>query len=186
MTGNYRTRMFTDLFPSEEDFTDAWEECGLYESDLFAHSTTISKIFYLLYARYGNSHLAYTDETQFAYQMWSIITTYGPNWEKEVDVQKALRALTEDDIIQGGLTVYNHAYNPATAPSTDAPDLLPYVNEQNTTNRQKSKVEAYANLMVLLKNDITAEFLSKFRHLFLTIVAPDYPLWFITEVEEDN
>ena len=73
--------------------------------------------------------------------------------------------------------------NPGTAPSTSSLEELPGIDDQNTTQYKKNKLDAYANLMGLLEKDVTEEFLSKFKSLFLKFVEREIPLWYITEVE---
>ena len=37
-----------------------------------------------------------------------------------------------------------------------------------------------------VKEDVTEKFIDRFKKLFLTIVAPERPLWFVTEVNEEE
>lgn len=183
--GGFRTRMFADIYPNAFDFAEEYSNSPLSKvnSQELITSDTINLIYYLLYARYGNSHIAYSDEYQFKYAMYSTIFMYAPTWQKRLDIQSKLRALTEDDIISGSKAIYNHAFNPSTEPSTSTLDELIHINEQNTTNYKKSKMEAYAMLTELIDTDVTEEFVAKFKKLFLTIVSPDYPLLYATEEE---
>lgn len=73
--GNYRTRKFTDIFPNVDTFITGYTNNGI--------TTTISQdsaktLYYLLYSKYGNSHIANSDENQFQYKVWSTIYMYGP------------------------------------------------------------------------------------------------------------
>ena len=73
--GGFRTRTFADIFPSFEVFKAAYDESALkidFESylTLGTESTdvlTLDQVYYMLYAHYGNSHIAMSDETQFKY-----------------------------------------------------------------------------------------------------------------------
>ena len=84
--------------------------------------------------------------------------------------------------MQGSKAIYNHSYNPGTSPATTTLDELPTINDQNTTNYKKSELEALASLDAILANDVVDDFIHKFKRLFITIVAPDYPLLYSTEV----
>ena len=182
--GNYRTRKFTDIFPIEQTFVDEYETAGI--PPMLADDSSVRTLYYLLYARYGNSNIASSDENQFKYKLWSIIYSYGPSWEKRVEIQKNLRELTEDDLITGATTIYNHSYNPSTAPSTSTLDELITIDDQNTTKAKRSKLDAYAYLWDLLDTDVTTEFLNKFQNLFLRIVEPELPLWYVTEINQED
>lgn len=137
-------------------------------------------LYYLLVARYANSVIASDDENRFKYQMFSIIFQYGPTWAKELEIQKSIRALTEDELREGTRSTVNNAANPSTQPSTIDTDELPYVNQQNVSKVKRSKVDGYALVLSLLKEDVSEEFLRRFQKLFLTVVQPERPLWYIT------
>ena len=140
-------------------------------------------IYYLLYSYYGNSHICSTDTMRFKYNLFSIIWMYAPTWSKNIKIQDELRALTIDEIKQGAVSIYNHAHNPSTAPSTQDTEELPYVNEQNVSKNKTGPIAAYNNLMILLRTDVTKQFIDKFKKLFVTIVSPPPILGYITPGE---
>lgn len=187
--GGYRTRTFAEIF-SEDDqgasfeyFTQVLNETPFKDK---LEEVDLELAFYLLYARYGNSHIAYSDENQFVFALFSTMFQYGPSWAKELDIQTKLRKITDNELVIGSRAVYNHSFNPSTTPSTDVLEPLPTINDQNTTNYVRSKMEAYGELMMLLKTDVSEVFIGRFKKLFITITAPDYPLLYettITEVE---
>lgn len=182
--GGYRTRSFADVWGDEEIFVEEYGSFpvfGEYAGGL--DQPTVGMIYYLLYARYGNSHSAYSDENQFKFSIFSTIWQYAPTWKKRLDIQEKLRNLTEDELLRGGKAIYNHSFNPNTSPSTNTMEELLTINDQNTTNYKKSKLEAYASLMDILKTDVSEEFIGKFKKHFIKITAPDYPLYYATEVE---
>lgn len=180
--GNFRTRLFKQIFPDTETFVSE-----VRASDLSILEEKDLKIIYaLLYAKYGNSSIASDDENQFKYAVYSTIFMYGPTWAKRLEVQQALREMNIDELQLGSKAVYNTALNPGTAPGTAALEELTYINQQNTTNYRKSKVEAYSILISLLETDVSKAFIDKFSKLFITIVQPDYPLWYITTPEEQE
>ena len=176
-------------------FTDIWDDVDEFKADLAASpfagciSTStpdsVSLVFYLLYSRYGNNPIANQDEEQFKMKLFATIFQYGPAWEKRLDIQTKLRALTEDDILKGSKAIYNTALNPSTTPATSTLEELDYINSQNTTNYKKSKMDAYAQLWELISTDVTEEFLDKFKRCFKMFVSAERPLLYVTEDEED-
>lgn len=188
--GGYRTRTFAEIF-SEDEKTGATYE---YFASVLAETPFAAKLvdvdmellFYMLYARYGNSHIAFSDENQFIFALFSTAFQYGPTWSKRLEIQKKLRAIRDEELVLGGKAIYNHSYNPSTDPSTSTLEELTTINDQNTTNYKKSKMEGYANLMALLDTDVSEEFITKFRKLFIKVLAPDRPLLYTTEIMEDN
>ena len=186
MTPQYDTMLFTEVWDEAGEFVSDYKSSGLYISNNKISDTSASTLFYLLYAKYGNSPIANRDVTQFQYKVFSIIFEYGPTWEKELDVQSKIRALTDDDIRLGSKAIYNQAMNPATKPSTGDLEELEYINQQNTTNYRKSPLEGYAILVDLLKDDITKRFIDRFNICFKTFVSPEKPLLYVSQEDEDD
>lgn len=177
--GNYRNLKFTDVWGNVSSFVEDCTDSALPMN--FNNELSLSTIFYLLYARYGNSVIASSDINQFKYKVYSTIFQYGPTWEKRLEIQKELREASIADLQTGSKQIYNHAYNPSTAPTTDTLDEITYINDQNVTKSKKGLLDTYAFLYNMLETDVTGEFVDKFRKLFLVVVAPEEPLWYTTE-----
>lgn len=166
----YNTKLFSDFYETVNDFCYDYQHVGIPTTISVDNAKTL---YYLLYAKYGNSPIANFDETQFKYKLFSVIFMYGPTWEKKLDIQATLRGLTEAQIKTGmtraisntgtvdtsgsntynnltsadsGTDIHNHAYNPATDPSTQTTTELDYINEQHVdkfgkTNTMSGSVE---------------------------------------------
>ena len=171
--GNFRTRKFTDIYPDFATFDSNYRTSGIPDKISGANLQTL---YYLLYARYGNSHIASADENQFKYGVMSTIFMYGPAWEKRLEVQDRLRSLDESELLSGAKAVYNTAMNPSQLVPEE--EIVDYINQQNTTRHTKGILEGYSVLIELLETDVTASFIDKFKKLFITVVEPDYPLWY--------
>lgn len=171
MNNAYLTRKFTDIYPNVNVFT-----AGYMQSPLGNKITqdSCNTLYYLLYARYGNSTIASIDENQFQFKVYSIIFQYGPTWEKELSIQDAVRALNvgDADLEEGSTKIYNAAQNPDVAPSDQTLQELQYISNQNVSKTKRGKVEQYAIIEELMKRDVSDYFLNKFKPLFLTVVAP--------------
>lgn len=146
----------------------------VYTSDL------IETLYYLLYAKYGNSSIASSDPNQFKYKVFMTVFEYGPAWKGRLKIQEKLFNLDPDSeaVSNGSINVYNSAENPDTAPSTDSFEILQGINRQNTSNIKRGKLESYAVLNDLIKTDVTEEFLGKFKKLFIKFAMPQEPLWY--------
>ena len=193
MIPQYSTNIFTDIYPDATTFVSDYKNNGIpYQYTVGTTTvqtltdTNVEALFYLLYARYGNSPLANRDITQFKYKLFSIIFQYGPAWQKELEVQRKIMNLSEDDIRLGSKAIYNQALNPQTEPSTAALQELTFINQQNTTNYKKSPLEGYAILLDLLKKDVTEDFIKRFSKCFKTFVSNERPIIYVTEEEEDE
>ena len=180
----YDTKLFTDIYEKADDFVADYNTINLGGLT----TANVTKLYYLLYGKFGNSPIANLDENQFKYKLFSTVFMYGPAWESRLDIQGRVRnllsnPLNEDDLLQGAKAIHNHALNPETDPSTATLEELKYINEQNTTNYKKSKMDAYGQLWSLISTDVTAEFLAKFNDCFKKFVKPANPLIYVTDEE---
>lgn len=139
-------------------------------------------LYYLLYAQYDSRSIASSDVNQFKYQILTNIFKYGPTWEKKLEVQQALRDMSLDELQESAKAIYNHSYNPSTAPTTDTLEELNTINDQNVTKHKRSKLDAYALLSELLERDVTSEFVRTFEKYF-SKVGPTLPLWYTTDID---
>lgn len=191
MLPQYDTKLFCEIFDSAADFVSEYKNSGLYDATSGHLNNSLSDrdattLFYLLYARYANNPIANLDENQFKYKVWATIFQYGPAWAKKLDIQNKLRELTDDEIRLGSKAIYNHAFNPSTDPSTASLEELTAINEQNTTNFKKSKIDGYMGLWQLVVSDVTNEFIKKFEKLFKMFVTPERTWIYKTDIAEDS
>ena len=99
MFPQYDTKLMTEVWNSASEFLTDYQAAGIPTTISNQNATTL---YYLLYARYGNTPIANYDENQWKYKMFSIIFQYGPTWEKRLDVQNTLRGLQISDLIDNG------------------------------------------------------------------------------------
>ena len=166
---NCETKTFADIFNDQGTFLYYYLHCGIPTT---ISNDNVNLLYYLMYAKYGNNNITNLDENQWIYKVFSTIFKYGPTWEKRLDIQDKLRELTDENLLEGAKAIYNSALNPSTEPSTDSDQILPYINQQNTTNYKKSKMDAYTQLWGLLATDVTEAFLEQFRPLFKKFISP--------------
>lgn len=186
--GGFRTKTLAQIWNTYEAFRTDFAATPFYsvvedtknpnpDARLNAELT-----FYLLYARYGNSHIANSDINQFKYLLFSTIFMYGPSWTVRLNAQNNIRNLSLDELMKGSTATYNQSLNPGYIQSIDSTNTQK-INSQNKTIYSKSKLEAYANLLALVETDVTEEFLGKFRKLFTKVTAADEDLLYVTHTE---
>ncbi len=182
----YSTKTFAQVYSSYEEFKKDYDALITLVSGGVQPLTEANAqaTFYLLFARYGNNPIVNFDVTQFKMKLMSVIATYGPVWEKKKAIQKSLRDLSEDDLLQGAKQIYNHAFNPSTEPSTQELEELTHINDQNVTNNKKAKMEAYSILWANLHVDATDEYLNKFKNCFSRFVGDQCPILFAVDEED--
>ena len=96
MFPQYDTKLMTDVWSQASDFLTDYQNAGIPTTISNQNATTL---YYLLYAKYGNTPIANYDENQWKYKMFSVIFQYGPTWEKRLDIQTTLRGLQLSDLI---------------------------------------------------------------------------------------
>ena len=99
MIPQYDTKLMTDVWSQASDFLTDYQNAGIPTTISNQNATTL---YYLLYAKYGNTPIANYDENQWKYKMFSVIFQYGPTWEKRLDIQTTLRGLQIADLIDNG------------------------------------------------------------------------------------
>lgn len=194
MMDEYNTMKFSDVWSDSDEFETEYLASPLASNSDYLHygetvgnktyPNNVELLFALLYANYGNSPIANLDVNQFKYKVFSIIFQYGLTWQKELEIQQELRNLSDTEIMQGSKAIYNHARHDGSAPSTDSLEETAYIDEQNTTNYKRSKLEGYNALQLLLKTDVTRIFIERFRQLFVYIATPSYGPRILSDYEE--
>lgn len=191
----YETKTFAELFDDYSDFKTEYTSTQKFPmiidaADSESHVSNLQILYYLLYARYGNSPIANYDENQFKTKLGAVIWQYGPTWEKKIDIQATLRGLTETQIKTGavraisntgtvgtlgsntynnltsadtGSDIHNHAYNPSTDPSTQSTTELNYINEQHVDKFGKTNTMSgsIANTSTQTNNLSTSDAVTK-------------------------
>ena len=191
--GSSRTRSFANIFPDFETFQAAWSATTFSQQAVALNQdipegqgiSNLRLIYELMLARYANSTIASSDENRFTLQCMSVIFQHAPAWIKRLEIQHTLHEmdLTSDEFLHGSIQIYNQSLNPSEDPSTDTFTTLGTINAQNANLQKRDKFKALAILDELLRTDITAIFLDKFKHLFRVMVSPQRPLFYTTEEE---
>lgn len=185
---------FSQLWSTSEQFIKAYKEIGfpqtytLEDGSIHDYVTddNLQLIWLLMIGRFADSTIKpYNTYGAFQVRFMSRIWQHAPAWLKDLDIQNNLRALSLEDgsqLFEGSKAIYNHAFNPGTAPSTQDTNELNFVNEQNVTKYKKSKIEGLALLTDLLKKDVTEAFLRRFDDLFKTIIYSGRTLEYVTTI----
>ena len=165
----YNTELFREIWPDFGSFFTDYSNSHLKSPEL---NGSEGIIYDLLFANFANDSIASMDIGQFKAKVFERIFNYGPTWRKRLSIQEKIRNMSEDEIRIGGRDISNFAINPNTSPSTSSTDELTEISQQTSRNRKRGRLDAYANLLSLLDEDVTADFVRRFRPLFRTIVSP--------------
>ena len=132
MIPQYDTKLMTEVWSDASGFLTDYQNVGIPTTISNQNATTL---YYLLYARYGNTPIANYDENQWKYKVFSIIFQYGPTWEKRLDIQTTLRGLQLSDLIDnGGYTTHGSQSGSETSSKTGSDNNTRTLNttEKNT------------------------------------------------------
>lgn len=182
--GSYLNMTFSDVYSSFDEFKEDAEGMAAKLIPVDFTNDSLEILYYLLLAKYGNNSIASSDVNRFKLHLFSIIYQYGGSWQKKVALQTKIRQMKEEDTQIGSREISNHAYNPATPASTAGLEDLQYIDQQSSRGHKKSLLEAYAEVSALIEEDITENFIERFKSLFLWFVTPQRPLWYVTDENE--
>lgn len=130
MLPRYDTKLMTEVWDSAAKFVTDYKNVGIPTTITDNNATTL---YYLLYARYGNTPIANYDENQFKYKIFSVIFQYGPTWEKRLEVQGLLRQMSLDDMtIEAVTATSSTAIASTTASGSTTANLSRNYNEAGT------------------------------------------------------
>lgn len=183
-TALYNTKTFSQVWDEVDKFKEDWE--GTIFDREETSDVDLDLFYYLMYARFGNNPIANLDVNQWKYKVFATLFKYGPTWAKRLEIQKKLRGLTDAELVTGETLISNAAENPNTVPGTNTDEELTYINAQRVSKNKRTKLSAYSNLLDLLENDVTEEFLYKFDSLFKAFYLPENPLLYETDTSNEE
>ena len=184
----YNTKLFTEVWDNAASFLADYKASPFYVTNNTLSDDNVELTYFLLYNKYGNNPIANYDLNQFKYKVFGVMFQYGPAWATKLSIQEKVRSLgvaDDSEIYKGSKAIYNHAFNPETTPKTGDLEEINYINDQNTTQYKKSKLEGLATLAEVLRDDVTATFIEKFRKMFNPFVKPVRHKIYVEEEEED-
>ena len=186
----YSTMTLTDVWDEASKFLAEYKTSPFYnKAGCIVTDDNITLTYYLLFNKYGNTPIANMDVNQFKFRVFGTIMQYGPAWEQKLKIQEKIRSFGLDDnseIYKGSKAIYNHAFNPETTPATDDLTEINYINDQNTSNYKKSKLEGLAILLDSLRDDVTSSYIDKFRKMFRQVVFLLPHAIYVTEEEDES
>lgn len=165
---NQYTKTLSDVYPEYSDFQSDYENLGIPMR--LKDPSFLKTIYVLLMGEYGHSSMAALSEDLFRLRLFTLIMSYGPQYERELDIQNKLLAMSDEELQVSSKAVYNTSLNPSEKPSTDSLEILDTINQQNVTNHIRSKLDAFAFLRDVLDADLTKEFIKRFDHLFVRLL----------------
>ena len=166
----YNTRTFKDIWATSDDFNT-----DLSASAFAGCIENVTLVYYLLYSRFANSHIVGKDEDQWKIRLFTRLYSCGPTYEKKMAIQKTLREMTDDELLTNGQMISKMGYNPSTVQEdggVNSVSDISTVDQQNSTKTVSGKLNAYANLWLALKTDITSAFINDFKDLFISVILP--------------
>lgn len=178
MAYKYDYLTFEEIFEDAEDFYTAYPSEYSEFTEFDDTHKELTLIYTLLNARYATSK-TFMDEERFKARCMSLVFQFGPKFIKDVKIQKRLRTLTENEMVSGAAQKSLSGYNPSTDISGNTDTEISTVNQQNLLKYTKGILDGYTNLYILLKTDVTATFLQKFKSLFASVIDTD-------DIEEDE
>lgn len=174
---NVPTRTFSEVIPTVSEFLKIFTDYGI--PDIITDQDEKAIVYYLLLGEYANSHLKTLDETRFKIKLATTIYSYYPTFKCKDDIQKIIRELTDEQILQDGVMIDNLALNPDQAPPTSSDEALDHVSQQNYSIQKKSILNALNAKYASLHSNMVKSFLDKFKDLFMKVVSTYDYLYYV-------
>ena len=168
----------TDYYATYEQFKSYYNEYApLIKTNILLDEEHIRRTFYLLYAEYGNSKACGSgyDLTQWLLRLFNIMIDKGEVWQVKDNIQNELKSLdlNSNILLEGDKTILNIALHPNQPPSTSTLTELDHINQQNTSNKKRGKLEGLSTLWGILRTDLNKIYIRQFSVLFSKIAMND-------------
>lgn len=103
-----------------------------------------------------------------------------------MELQQTLRNLTDEQLEGGNIVLNNTVLNEGTVVD-DPKNLLSRINNQNASITQRGAIERINSVLMLLKTDVTENFLDRFKFIFGAITTPsDNLVYEVDETDDDG
>lgn len=178
------TKTFSQCYETYDAFLADYNAFNL-KSVPFKNTDFLKTIYMILMGEYAGSAIMNLSEQQFRIRLFTKIMSHGPQYERELDVQAKLLAMSDEEIQISAKAIYNTSLNPSQKPTTQTLEELKTINQQSVTNHVRSKLDAWDYLGQLMDDDITKRFVKKFNDLFVVVLKTNNPLWYTTKEEEE-
>lgn len=178
------TKTLSEIYPDYELFAMDYMQSGL--PNRFRNVDFLKTIYFVLLGEYGASSIMSFSEDLFRARFLTMIHSYGPQLERELEIQDTLLGMTDQELQLSSKAIYNTSLNPSIEPTTDTLDELTTINQQNTTKHVRSKLDAYDYLGSLLDDDLISKFVNRFSKLFVRVLRTNSPLYYKTNLEVEN
>lgn len=175
----YNTKTFNQIYKNAETMLSDYL-ASPFGSLNYVTNATVNLTFALLTAKHGNSPIKNLSEEQFKMKLFSLIMSYGPTFQKKLDLQKQLRDLTADEMLEGNKQISDAVDNPEYA--NFAGQELDGITRQNVSRLKKSKIQGISDLWNMLSPDLTGEYIAQFNQLFSVFLHNETT--YVEEVEE--
>lgn len=125
--------------------------------------------FVALAGRYGGSHIRYTVPLLFEYAFFTILRENQERLRTKLLANMKLRELSEEEALEGEVTVANISSNPDSEPATDAFEPLPTITQQQSQKSKLGKVQGLYNWKHSVGGQAYNEYLDSFKMLFRVV-----------------
>ena len=175
-TNTFITRIFSDIYPDMESFK---EDVTKY-SKIKMTDEEQEDLFFMIYSRYGNSNLRYTDEFLFSLRLFNHINIFYPKVLAIKRDQIKLRESTDAELQYGGKTIQNQAQHNTADIANDTSLGVPQIDGQTVSILERSKLGVLQERLFSYTSGEEDVFLKDMYILFVQVIAPLSDLLFAT------
>lgn len=170
------TWWFREVFPTADEWRAVIKEFGFVNYQDSTQDAFDTYCYSVLFNRFRNSSIRYSDLTNFYYQLAGIYQNKFEKYLREVDSVRKLYKLTDEEIELTNSAIANTARNPNT--NVDPTQPLPFVSDQTFSFVKDGKLNAYLRYLQTLPSLNMVQFINdkegdgglSFKDLFMSVI----------------
>lgn len=160
------TLKFNEIY---NDYTDFSNDSKIYLAENYISADDLELLYVLFYNQFAEQSIKFLDPILWKRRFWTKLAFKAKTLLKKRDLMDKLRELTEDEMLDKGVSVVNQAMNPNTKPGEPF-QVLDFVTTQTSAKNLNPKIVALLQQYQSMDDGFWNQFFKEFDDdLFLQV-----------------
>lgn len=160
------TLKFNEIY---NDYTDFSNDSKIYLAENYISEDDLELLYVLFYNQFAEQSIKFLDPILWKRRFWTKLAFKAKTLLKKRDLMDKLRELTEDEMLDKGVSVVNQAMNPNTKPGEPF-QVLDFVTTQTSAKNLNPKIVALLQQYQSMDDGFWNQFFKEFDDdLFLQV-----------------
>lgn len=160
------TLKFNEIY---NDYTDFSNDSKIYLAENYISNDDLELLYVLFYNQFAEQSIKFLDPILWKRRFWTKLAFKAKTLLKKRDLMDKLRELTEDEMLDKGVSVVNQAMNPNTKPGEPF-QVLDFVTTQTSAKNLNPKIVALLQQYQSMDDGFWNQFFKEFDDdLFLQV-----------------